>query len=203
MNKAAVSRATLGRLPMYLKYLREADGEYISATVIARALDLGEVLVRKDLNAISGSGKPRIGYEKSALICSIEKWLGGSKKHNAVLVGAGKLGKALLDFDEFEKYGVDITAAFDCNDKVIRLGSSREILPMEQFDEYCRTHEIHIGIITVGEGSAQLVCERMINSGITAIWNFAPCKLKVPDGVILMQENLALSLAYLINRLRD
>ena len=72
---------------------------------------------------------------------------------------------------------------------------------MCQFEHFCKSRKIQIGIITVGEGSAQAVCDQMVQSGITAIWNFAPCKLEVPAGVLLKQERLALSLAYLNNQL--
>jgi redox-sensing transcriptional repressor len=119
----------------------------------------------------------------------------------AVLVGAGKLGRALLQYDEFEKYGVKISAAFDSNERAISLGTKTEILPMNQFEYFCKTQNIKLGIITVGEGSAQAVCDQMVKSGITAIWNFAPCKLNVPVGILLQNENLALSLAHLNNQL--
>ena len=72
---------------------------------------------------------------------------------------------------------------------------------MNQFSDFCSEHNIELGIITVGEGSAQEVCNQMVAVGIKAIWNFAPCKLQVPDGIILQNENLALSLAHLRNRL--
>lgn len=204
MEKTAVTKATLGRLPHYLQFLRELsvdDVPYISSTVIAKKLSLGEVQVRKDLNAVSGAGKPKIGYKTTDLIKSIECYLGQGNMTKAVLVGAGKLGKALLEFDDFEDYGVKITAAFDCNETVIRYNRSIEILPMKDFDGFCKSNNIQIGIITVGAGSAQAVCDRMIENGISAIWNFAPCNLEVPDGVLLKQERLALSLAYLNNQL--
>lgn len=204
MEKSTVTKATLGRLPHYLQFLRELsvdDVPYISATVIAKKLSLGEVQVRKDLNAVSGAGKPKVGYVTTDLIKSIECYLGQGNMTNAVLVGAGKLGKALLEFDDFEDYGVKITAAFDCNDTVVRYNRSIEILPMKEFGEFCKTNNIQIGIITVGAGSAQAVCDKMVESGISAIWNFAPCNLEVPDGILLKQERLALSLAYLNNKL--
>ena len=72
---------------------------------------------------------------------------------------------------------------------------------MSQFEDYCKAQNIKIGIITVGEGSARAVCDQMIKSGIVAIWNFAPCKLDVPEGILLKNENLALSLAHLNNQL--
>ena len=204
MDKSGITKATLGRLPHYLQFLRELsvdDVPYISATVIAKKLSLGEVQVRKDLSAVSGAGKPKVGYKTVDLIKTLEAHLGQGDMTNAVLVGAGKLGKALLEFDDFEDYGVKIIAAFDCNETAIRYNRSIEILPMNDFDEYCKQNNVRIGIITVGAGSAQNVCDQMIKSGITAIWNFAPCNLEVPDGILLKQERLALSLAYLNNKL--
>lgn len=203
MHRTTLTKATLGRLPDYLAYLKELPEEsnYISATSIANALGFGEVQVRKDLNQTSGAGKPKIGYNRKELIKIIEIHLGVNQQTKAVLVGAGKLGRALIDYDEFEKYGVKISAAFDCNNIAINFGKKVEILPMGDFEEYCRAQDISLGIITVGSGSAQSVCDKMINSGITKIWNFAPCKLSVKDGIILKNENLALSLAYLNNQL--
>ena len=204
MDKCTISKATLGRLPSYLEFLRNLPPDkvpYISATAIAKHLGLGEVQVRKDLAAVSGAGKPKLGYVTAELVEKLEECLGCNQVTSAVLVGAGKLGRALLQYDEFEKYGVKISAAFDSNERAISLGSKTEILPMNQFEYFCKTKNIKLGIITVGEGSAQAVCDQMVKSGITAIWNFAPCKLNVPAGILLQNENLALSLAHLNNQL--
>ncbi|MCQ2473610.1 MAG: redox-sensing transcriptional repressor Rex [Saccharofermentans sp.] len=204
MEKTSVSKATFGRLPEYLRMLREISPEtvpYISATTIAKKLNLGEVQVRKDLASVSGAGKPKLGYETVELIEKIEQCLGCDKLTPAVLIGAGKLGRALLHFSEFEKYGVKIIAAFDQNEETINFGGKTEILPMARFDQFCKDKQIRLGIITVGEGSAQEVCNQMVKAGITAIWNFAPCRLNVPSGVVLQNENLALSLAHLNSQL--
>ena len=204
MDKCYISKATLGRLPSYLEFLRNLPPDkvpYISATAIAKHLGLGEVQVRKDLASVSGAGKPKLGYVTAELVDKIEECLGYNRLTSAVLVGAGRLGRALLQYDEFEKYGVKISAAFDSNERAISLGSKTEVLPMNQFEYFCKTQNIKLGIITVGEGSAQAVCDQMVKSGITAIWNFAPCKLNVPVGILLQNENLALSLAHLNNQL--
>ena len=204
MDKSYISKATLGRLPSYLEFLRNLPPDrvpYISATAIAKHLGLGEVQVRKDLAAVSGAGKPKLGYVTAELVEKLEDFLGCNQLTSAVLVGAGKLGRALLQYDEFEKYGVKISAAFDSNERAISLGSKTEILPINQFEYFCKTQNIKLGIITVGEGSAQAVCDQMVKSGITAIWNFAPCKLNVPASILLQNENLALSLAHLNNQL--
>lgn len=204
MEHNSISKATLGRIPRYLNFLKELSIDrvpYISATTIAKELNLGEVQVRKDLAMVSGAGKPRLGYETEVLIGQLEDCLGYNKLAFAVLVGAGRLGRALLQYDGFEHFGVKIIAAFDSNDKVINLDSKTEILPMSGFSEFCKEHNVRLGIITVGEGSAQDVCDQMVKSGITAIWNFAPCKLQVPPDILLQNENLALSLAHLRNQL--
>ena len=201
MERSSLTKATLGRLPQYLQFLNglpPGQYEHISATTIARLLSRGEVQVRKDLASVSGLGKPKVGYKKSELIKDIEDAIGCNSLTPAILVGAGKLGRALLDYNGFEKYGVQITAAFDCNEQVLRMNkTSKEILPISLLNKYCSENGIRIGIITVGSGSAQDVCDQMLKAGITAIWNFAPCQLKVPDNVLVNQENLALSLAHL------
>ena len=202
MNGNSIPKATLGRLPQYLEYLRSLPEirRTISATAIAGALSLGDVQVRKDLAAVSCAGKTKIGYETEKLITDIESHLGYERLTNAVLVGAGKLGRALLDYDGFEDFGVKIVAGFDCNETAIKKGA-KYILPIKDIGAYCREHDVKLGIITVGQGSAQDVCDKLVESGIEAILNFAPVTLKVPNGILLKQENLALSLAYLNNQI--
>ena len=202
MNGYSIPKATLGRLPQYLEYLKSLPEirRTISATAVAKALSLGDVQVRKDLAAVCGAGKPKIGYETDKLIADIESHLGYERLTNAVLVGAGKLGRALLDYDGFEEFGVKIIAGFDCNETALKTGA-KDILPIKDIAAYCREHDVKLGIVTVGQGSAQDVCDKLVQSGIEAIWNFAPVSLKVPSGILLKQENLALSLAYLNNQI--
>ena len=203
MEKCSVTKATLGRLPHYLQHLRTVfknNDEYISATSIAKSLALGEVQVRKDLNSVSGAGKPKIGYEVEELIKSIEKVLGYDNLTNAVLVGAGQLGKALLNYEGFEEFGVRIMAGFDIKAKK-QTSNQKQILPMEEFSKFCKENNIKIGIISVNKESSQQICDLMIENGISAIWNFSPLRLNVPEGILLQQENLALSLAHLNNQL--
>ena len=205
MNASFIPKPTLGRIPVYIQYLKDLPDDgvaTISATKIARGLSLGEVQVRKDLALISGQGKPKIGYERIKLMHDLEYHLGYENLTNAVLVGAGKIGRALLDYDGFEEFGIRILAGFDCNDKVISISNNKTVLPIKEIEEYCAAHGVRIGIITVGQGSAQEVCDRLVACGIKAIWNFAPCALTVPEDVILKQENLALSLAHLNSQLK-
>ena len=195
----SIMKATLGRLPRYLKYLKSIEDEMptISATTIAKALELGEVQVRKDLGSVSGKGKPKIGYNTKELIGMLESVLGVDKVNTAVIVGAGRLGRALLNYSGFEKYGLKVIAAFD----TVKIDDT--VLPMEKFGEFCKKNDVKIGIITVPKASAQDVCDLMLENEIQAIWNFAQTALIVPDNVVVQQENLALSLAYLNYQLKN
>ena len=200
-----IMKATLGRLPRYLKYLKSIEDEMptISATTISKALELGEVQVRKDLSAVSGKGKPKVGYNTKELISMLEETLGVDKINSAVIVGAGRLGRALLNYSGFEKYGLQIVAAFDSQIEKEESVGDKKIMPMSKFKEFCLLNNIRLGIITVPKFAAQEVCDRMLQSGIEAIWNFAPTALIVPNHIVLQQENLALSLAYLNYQLNN
>lgn len=199
MNQKLISKAALGRLPIYLNYLKSAvTTKTVSAALIAHGLGIGEVTVRKDLNLVSGEGRPRIGYLTENLIASMEQALGFSSSIPVVIVGAGKLGRALQAYRGFEQFGFRVLACFDSDHRKLEANDPIcPVLPMEALEPFCREHEVHLGVITVPEGAAQSVCDKMIRSGITEIWNFSPCKLQVSDTVIVQQENLALSVAHL------
>lgn len=200
MRQQTIPRATLGRLPTYLQYLKSQSEkiEYISSTAIAKALSLGDVQVRKDLSAVCNNGRPKIGFCVSQLISCLEQTLGGNSHSHAVLIGAGKLGEALLGYDEFEDYGIKIIAAFDNNsDKLNKVSAGKPVLPISSLAEFCRENSVKIGIIAVPASAAQSVCDSLCNAGVSAIWNFAPVHLTAADSIILRHENLALSLAHL------
>lgn len=200
MKNFEVSRATIGRIPLYLRYLKDTkhSTDNISATTIAKALSLGEVQVRKDLSAVSGAGRPKTGYKICDLISSLESFLELDRHNNVVIVGAGKLGRALLDYTGFYEYGLNIVAAFDTAvTQCQHSNSGKPIYPMDNFDEFCKNNSIKIGVITVPSENAQEVCDRLVQNGIRSILCFAQCALSVPDTINVQYENIALSLAYL------
>lgn len=203
MKTTDVSRAALGRIPVYLKFIESLpqDVETVSATTIAKALGFGEVQVRKDLGAICGSGKPRIGYTVSDLKESLESLI-DSRNGKTVIVGAGKLGRALLDYGGFSDYGLDILAAFD-TDVSQNNASGKPILPIDGLHDFCKENDVSIGVITVPAKAAQEVCDKLCQSGIKAIMSFAPCKLTAPEGVAIQYENMALSLAHLKTQIKQ
>lgn len=147
-----VSKQTLQRLPVYLSYLkglREAP-KYISATAIAEALNMNHVVVRKDLASISSSGRPKVGYVREDLIYELEGFLGYDNTQDAVLVGAGQLGKALLAYDGFVEYGLNILAGFDTDPFTVNTEvGGKMILPMDRLEDLCQRMKVRIGILTV------------------------------------------------------
>ena len=196
MERKEISKAVLKRLPGYLSYLKGLDMQNISATYIASALNMGEVQVRKDLAAVSDGGRPKVGYDRVALMEDISKFLGYDNTTDAILIGAGKLGQALLGYSGFEEYGLNILAAFDAA-PVAPEAEGKPILPMTELENFCKTHNVLMGIITVPAVAAQQVCDQLIDSGIKAVWNFAPTHLEVPANILVQNENMATSLAVL------
>ena len=200
MERKEISKSVLKRLPGYVTYLRSLpqDGSpYISATALANALGMGEVQVRKDLAMVSDGGRPKIGYLRESLIEDIEQFLGYDNTTDAVLIGAGKLGQALLGYSGFDAYGLNILAAFDANPTADSTDDGKPIYHISRLDSFCRANKILMGIITVPAQHAQAVCDQLIACGIKAVWNFAATHLEVPEHILVQNENMATSLAVL------
>ena len=200
MERKEISKAVLKRLPGYVTYLRsipEGSSPYISATALANALGMGEVQVRKDLAMVSDGGRPKIGYLRESLIEDISQFLGYDNTTDAILIGAGKLGQALLGYIGFEAYGLNILAAFDAKPAADRTDDGKPILHIDKLESFCKSHNVLMGIITVPAQFAQEVCDKLIACGIKAIWNFAPVHLDVPEHILVQNENMATSLAVL------
>lgn len=199
-----VPKPVLERMPQYLSYLKNRftePGARISATAIAKDLGLHPVQVRKDLAYVS-DGKPRTGFLVSDLVAGIENYLGYGNVKEAVLVGAGHLGQALLAYEGFGNYGLNIRAAFDADPTLDGTTiHGKPVYSMADFEAKVRELKARIGIITVPSRAAQAVCDRMVAAGISAIWNFAPVYVEVPREIILQNENMATSLALLSGKL--
>ena len=200
MERKEISKSVLKRLPGYLSYLKslpEGTATYISATALANALGMGEVQVRKDLAMVSDGGRPKVGYLRESLIEDISQFLGYDNTTDAILIGAGKLGQALLGYIGFEAYGLNILAAFDAAPVSAQTDDGKPIYNIHELENFCRNHNVLMGIITVPAEHAQEVCDKLIASGIKAIWNFAPTHLDVPPNILVQNENMATSLAVL------
>lgn len=200
MERKEISKAVLKRLPGYLAYLKSIQDSatpYISATALANALGMGEVQVRKDLAMVSSGGRPKIGYLRESLIEDIEQFLGYDNTTDAVLIGAGKLGLALMGYKGFQEYGLNILAAFDRDPKLEQTDDGQPVYHIDKLEKFCRDNKVLMGIITVPGESAQEACDKLIACGIKAIWSFAPAHLDVPANILVQYENMATSLAVL------
>ncbi len=200
-----ISPTTLRRLPIYRHYLLTVRDKQknVSASMIAAHFGLNDVQVRKDLGTVSGMGRPKTGYDTEQLLLRIEECLGCGRTMDAILVGAGKLGGALLSYSGFSDYGLNILAAFDAAPALAGASiGGKPVYAASQMEAFCFEKGIRLGIITVPMEAAQGVCDRLCACGVKAIWNFAPTLLRAAEGVLVENENLASSLAILSKHLR-
>ncbi len=200
-----ISEPTLRRLPLYYQFLlrKKQNGDTsVSCPQIAQDLELTSIQVRKDLQSAGAVGRPRVGYVIDEVLVTLSELLGYSNTKDALLVGAGNLGIALLDYEGFEEHGLNIVAGFDVDEeKLGKVFQGKRIYDLSDFKRIASRLNIKIAIITTPASSAKEVCDIMIDSGIKAIWNFAPIHLSTPDDVIVENVNLTASLAVLSNRL--
>ena len=198
MEPKPVSRKLLKRLPVYLNYLKNLPegSRNVSATAMARALELGDVQVRKDLAKIS-TGRRRTGRDRYQLMQDIEEYLNFAEETGTIVVGAGKLGRALLDYTGFQEAGFNVMAGFDTSPAVDISEGGKPIYSINRLEHFCKHYDVNIAVIAVPAESAQEVCDSLVANGIRAIWNFAPVRLQVPDHVTVQSENLAVSLTAL------
>ena len=201
----SIPEASLRRLSIYYHLLQAMTLTgvlNVSCTQIAAALNLDPTQVRKDIEATGMAGKPRVGYPLTALVRWIETFLGLNNSNEAVLVGVGSLGSALLGYDKFRRLGFDLVAAFDTDPhKAGHMIAGREVFRLDRLVDIARRRKILLGVIATPSAAAQGIADQMVEGGIRAIWNFAPVHLKVPPTVILQNEDLYHSLASLSFRL--
>jgi AT-rich DNA-binding protein len=198
----------LNRYPVYLRYLKSIrdNGEtQTSAPLIAKNLDLNEEQVRKDLQVVASSdGKPKSGRVVLDLINDIETFLGYNDVNDAVIIGVGHLGGALLNYKGFSDLGLNILAGFDNNPNVVgTIINNKKIYSLDKMENLIPRLNVQIAILTVPLDEAQKMADELIKIGIKAIWNFAPIHLEVPAEIVVENVNLASSLAVLSHKLKE
>jgi redox-sensing transcriptional repressor len=200
-----ISKPSLQRLPSYLHLLRDLQATgvtWVSCTVIAEKLNKDPTQVRKDIALTGIAGRPKVGYNLDELIRAILAYLNWDRPTDTFLIGAGNMGRALLGYSGFGEHGLNIVAAFDADSRVVGTTiHGRQVLPLSRFKPMAKEMKITIGIITVPAAGAQGAADLMVDSGIQAIWNFAPARLRVPEHIVVENEDLSGSLAVLCRRL--
>ncbi len=210
METREISQAVIGRLPRYYRYLgdlKEQGVERISSQELSSLMHVTASQIRQDFNHFGGFGQQGYGYNTQYLYDEIAKILGLNQTHNMILIGAGNLGSALVNYMNYRNRGFIFKAAFDRNDALIgRSIGTITVHPMEELTSFIRDNKIDIVVLTIPKQEAVKVAEKLVNSPIKAIWNFAHTDLHVPSSIQV--ENVHLSdslmrLSYNIKRFEE
>lgn len=206
-EKGQLPEPTLRRLPWYLAYvttLRKQRVDYVSSTGISHHVGVDSSQIAKDLSFLGVKGKTRIGYEVSTLETALREFLGFTQLHNAVIVGVGSLGTALMRDRGLHRYGLNIVAGFDTNMDIV--GSETygiRVYHIDKIKDVCRNLDVNIAAITVPVEAAQDVTDQCVAAGIHAIWNFTPWRIQTPADVVVENTSIYAHLALIYNRLQQ
>ena len=209
MEEKEISQAVIGRLPRYFRYLGEWKDQGIERVSSQELSDIMKVTasqIRQDLNNFGGFGQQGYGYNVEYLFQEIGKILGLDQNHNLIIIGAGNLGQALVNYGNFERRGFLFKGVFDSNPRLhgkrIR---DKTVQPMENIKGFVQANDIDIAVLTIPKTEAEKVAEELVGYGIKGIWNFAHVDLNVPEEVQVENVHLSdslMKLAYNISRSR-
>ena len=202
----SISRATVDRLPLYFRTLRliKSEGsEIVSSEELGRRIGVTPEQIRKDLASFGAFGKKGVGYHVAELVNNISQILGLDRKWNIAIIGVGHLGWALANYRNFASLGFHLTALFDQNPAIVgQLINGVDVLSVADLETTVASRNIQIGVIAVPAGEAQAVADRLVAAGVHGIWNFAPVRIRVPDNVQIVSEDLSVGLSTLSYHLR-
>lgn len=200
-EKTVIPKVTIDRLPLYfrtLKLTRDEGMEFISSEELGQRLGITPEQIRKDLTLLGKFGKKGVGYHIFELISSMGKILGLNNNWNIAIVGLGHFGWALAHYRKFDTLGFKLVAMFDVDsNKIGQCINGIKVSNLDCLQEVMQEHSIHIGIIAVSESDAQEVADKLVAAGVRGIWNFAPRKIKVPNTVQIINEDLSIRLSSL------
>lgn len=206
MQGREISQAVIRRLPRYYRYLGdllENGVERISSNDLSKRMKVTASQIRQDLNNFGGFGQQGYGYNVEYLYHEIGKILGLDRQHNFIIIGAGNLGRALGNYINFEKRGFIFRGVFDENPALI---GSRirgvKVMPMNEIEHFIRENDIDIAVLAIPKSGAVSVAEKLVRTGIHAIWNFAHVDLNVPEGIQVENVHLSDSLMKLSYNIR-
>lgn len=195
MERKEISQTVISRLPRYFRYLgelRDEGVERISSQELSKRMQVTASQIRQDLNHFGGFGQQGYGYNVEYLYVEIAKIMGLDKEHHMIIIGAGNLGQALVNYMNFARRGFIFKGVFDENPKLHNtMIRDMPVRPMEEMSSFIRENDIDIAVLTIPKNGAVSVAEQLVECGIKAIWNFAHVDLNVPDFVQV--ENVHLS----------
>lgn len=207
MEEKEISQAVIGRLPRYFRYLGELKDEgveRISSQDLSGLMKVTASQIRQDFNNFGGFGQQGYGYNVEYLYNEIGRILGLDRQHNYVIVGAGNLGRALGNYINFERRGFILCGMFDQKPELVGMEvRGVRVMAMEEMESFIRDNDIDIAVLTIPKAGALSVAERLAQTGIRAIWNFAHVDLNVPKGIQVENVHLSdslMKLSYNISR---
>lgn len=193
-----VAESTVRRLSLYLRYLEEftqQGTETVSSETLAHLGGTTSAQVRKDLSCFGSFGKRGLGYAVPELAQQLREILGLTRRYRVAMVGAGKIGSALVSYRGFRERGFDIAAIFDADpSKVGRQWNGLDVRDITELEAVLGPEPYEMAVIVTPADVAQAIADRLVKLGVKAILNFAPVQLAVPDDVVVKHVNLALEL---------
>ena len=210
MESRGISKAVIGRLPRYYRYLgelNEAGVERISSSDLSKKMHVTASQIRQDLNNFGGFGQQGYGYNVKYLRTEIGKILGLDQSHNMVIIGAGNLGQALANYASFARNGFILKGIFDVNPRL--QGVSIRGVPIRMMDDlkaFVQNNNIDIAVLTIPKEKAIEVANMLVDNGVRAIWNFAHTDLNLPDNIVVENVHLSeslMQLSYNISRYKE
>ncbi len=206
-SQQPVSPAVIRRLPRYFRYLRELirNGQSrISSAELSKMMQVTASQIRQDLNCFGGFGQQGYGYNVNYLYAKISELLGVGEGYNAVIIGAGNLGRALVRNRMFERRGVDIVALFDVDESLVgeEYGGAR-VYHMDELETFCAEHPVDIAVMTLPKEVVDEILPRIEAAEVYGIWNFTGKELRVGEGMVCEDVYLGDSLMTLCYELRS
>jgi len=197
-SKKIISSAVIRRLPRYYRYLGELmEGgiHRISSNDLSTKMKVTASQIRQDLNNFGGFGQQGYGYNVQSLYDEIGKILGIDRTHNMIIIGAGNLGQAIINYKDFQKRGFNIKGVFD-NDMRLegKIISGVLVRMIDNMTEFIKENNIEIVALTIPKQCAKELGKVVADAGVKAIWNFAHTDLNLPDDVIVENVHLSESL---------
>ncbi len=193
-----VAESTVRRLSLYLRFLEEFEEQGIETVSSGALASLGgttSAQVRKDLSFFGSFGKRGLGYPVPELAGRIREILGLNRRYRVALIGAGKMGSALVQYRGFRARGFDIVAIFDSDPaKVGHRWNGLTVLDVAHLEQELAAQPVDMAVLVTPAEAAQGVAERLTKLGVKAILNFAPVQLTLADDVVVKTVNLALEL---------
>ena len=196
-----ISENVIQRLPKYYRYLKELSNNQVlrvSSKTISASLNLTASQVRQDLSHFGGFGQTGIGYDVDYLKNRMQEILGLDKPHSAIVVGGGRIGQALINYQGFSDENVFVKAVFDVETEHLKWLKNVEVLNVKELENYLSKNPTDIAIISVQKEIAEDLAKRVINCGVKSIWNFAPTDLNFPGLAVCENINMSESLMRLI-----